>query len=427
MNQQFTKKQNKTNAILVFLVVFLSTRASGIANSNIMIFGVLIYNFWIAYLRKIKPDKSIFIFFSLFGLVVFQNFFRLQEYFDPMRYLKLISLMVIAYLTIKIVRFDFFRHFCRIMYWLILLSIPFYIYQLIAPASLLSLGRTLNSIFPGLMDIATNKENTSLNMLVYTIEFVENFRNSGIMWEPGGFATTIALALYFEMLSNGFKFTRRIWIYIAGVITSFSTTGIIVTTILLLYILFQKASSARSRYLKPVLYFMVTLFTTGTVLAFFQSPILFQKISEEIEVQQYIIENMDSFDEGVQSLGRFGSLEVDLRSIQDKPIFGRGYTDENFREEYENFNFTNGLSTFIGRMGLVGLIWLIISLHRSGNAITLAINGQKKGNILPILVLVISFSNPVLFTPLYLVLQFFFLPFKVKRHEPETVYRYSCA
>lgn len=427
MNPNFTKRQNKTNAILVFLVFFLSTRASGIANSNIMLFGVLLYNIWIAYKRKIKLDRSFIVFFAIFGLIVFQNFLRLQEYFDPMRYLKLVSVMVIAYLTIKIVRFEFFKHFTRIVYWLVLLSFPFYIFQLISPTSLLAIGRSLNGIVPGLMDIATNKENTSLNMLVYTIEFVESFRNSGIMWEPGGFATTIALALYFEMLSNGYKFTKRIWIFIVGVITTFSTTGIIVITILLLYILFQKALAAKSRYLKPILYFTVTLFTVGTILAFFQSPILLQKITEEIEVQQYIIENMDSFDEGVQSLGRFGSLEVDLKSIQDKPLFGRGYTDENFREEYVNFNFTNGLSTFIGRMGLVGLIWLMVSLQRSGNTITLALNGKKKGNILPVLVLVISFSNPVLFTPLYLVLQFFFLPFKVKKHEPGTVYRYSCA
>jgi len=335
-------------------------------------------------------------------------------------------LMVIAYLTIKIVRFDFFRHFCRIMYWLILLSIPFYIYQLTAPASLLSLGRTLNSIFPGLMDIATNKENTSLNMLVYTIEFVENFRNSGMIWEPGGFATLITLAMYFELLASDYSFNRRTLVYLMGIITTFSTTGYLVMLVLLLYVLFKKAATSSSRYFKPVLYFSVTAFAVTSTILFFESPILLQKITEQIEIQQQILEHMEEFDEGVQSLGRFGSLEVDLKSIADKPIFGRGYTDENFRNEYQHFNFTNGLSGYVGRMGLVGLIWILISSYKSGKVITTKLNPKKKGNILMLLVILIAFSNPVLFTPLYLTLQFFFIPFKVKRYEPTPVYSYSC-
>lgn len=423
--RKYTTKREKTNILLVFFVFFLSTRASGISNSNFVLFGALSYCLFMAYLRMIRIDRSFIFFIFIFSAIVFQNLLHLQEYFDLMRYLKLLSVIVISYLTIKMVKFDFFRHFSTIVYYVILISLPFYAWQLVSPGSLHSFGRALNSVLPGLLDIAVNVENTSLNILVYTIEFVENFRNSGIMWEPGGFATIIALAFYFEMLMTDFVFNKRSLVFLLGITTTFSTTGYLVTLIILLFVLSKKAATSTSRYFKPVLYFFATSFLIIAVVMFFESPIFLQKITEEIAVQQEVIMHMDDYDEGVKSLGRFGSMEVDLLSIQDKLFFGRGYTDENFRNEHVHFNFTNGLSTYFGRMGIVGLIWLLFSLHRSGKLIAFGLNPGGKGNILLLLVLLISFSNPVLFTPLYLTLQLFFIPFKVRKNETPLVYSNS--
>lgn len=416
--------KNKTSEWLLVLMVFvLSTRASGLANSNLLLFSVLLYNIYLALYRQIRFDRSFLFFVFFFILITFQNYTHLGPYFDPLRYLKLFSIIIISYLTIKIVKFRIFVHYNNIIYKVVLFSLPFYVWQLLSSGSLYAVGKALNGALPGLMDTVDYLDtNTSLNILVYTIEFVENFRNSGVMWEPGGFATVIAIALYFEFLLYDYKFTKRSWVYLLGIITTFSTTGYLITCLLLFFFLFKMAKKSSSRFLKPILYFSVPVFLTVLVILFFQMPIFYEKILYQFNEQQQLVENVREFD-SFQSLGRFGSLQVDLASIQDQPFFGRGYTDEDFMSAYEVINFTNGLGTFIGRMGIIGFVWLVFSLYRSGKIINAGVNFSGSNfNLLPILVLLIAFSNPVLFTPLFILLQLFFIPFKNTKQYYEPVY-----
>jgi hypothetical protein len=411
------KTLNKTDLFLVFLIFFLSTRASGLSVSNFFLFGSLLLNVIIAYTRKIRIDKPFIIFFVLLMLVVLQNFIRLGEYFDLFRYLKLLSLILTAYLTIKIVRFNFFAHFNTIVLYAVLFSLPFYLWQLVSVESLHHVGKELNGIFSGLMDVSAVAGNESLNIFFYTIEFVENFRNSGPMWEPGGFATVIVLALFFELLQNNYRFSRASWVYVFGIFITFSTTGYITALVVIFFFLAKKAQQSSSRFLKPLLYLLLTAFIIVIGIVFLNTPIFYQKIVTEISTQNEMIANISDYGDRFQSLGRFGSLQVDLSSLQDKFVFGRGYTDEDFKLKYENLNFTNGLSSFVGRMGLVGLAWLLVSLFKSGKLIVYGLTGSASGSmIFLVLVIIIAFSNPVLFTPLFLVLQLFFIPFKQHVH-----------
>ncbi|HZG23053.1 MAG TPA: hypothetical protein VEZ17_00670 [Chitinophagaceae bacterium] len=409
--------KNRTNLCLVLLIFFLSTRASGLSLSNFFLFGSLLLNISIAASRKIRIDKSFVLFFVLLSVVILQNFVELGEYFDVFRYLKFLSLILTAYLTIKIVRMDFFVHFNKIVYYTIWFSIPFYLWQLVSVESLHQVGKSMNAIFSGLMDVSTISGNESLNILFYTIEFVENFRNSGPMWEPGGFATVIVLALFFELLQNNFKFTKVCWVFVLGVLITFSTTGYITALVVIFFFLSKKAQQSSSRFFKPLLYMLLPAFLVTTVIVFLNAPIFYEKIITEITMQSEMIKNLSDYGDKFQSLGRFGSLQVDLSSLEGKFLFGRGYTDENFREKYENLYFTNGLSSFIGRMGLVGLAWLLFSLFKSGKLVVYGLSGSGSGSLTYLLlVIIIAFSNPVLFTPLFLVLQLFFIPFKPHAH-----------
>lgn len=165
-------------------------------------------------------------------------------------------------------------------------------------------------------------------------------------------------------------------------------------------------------------YFMIPVFAMVTAIVFFCTPIFYKKIVTEISVQGEMIQNISNYGDTFKSLGRFGSLQVDVKSIQDNFLFGRGYTDGSFRLKYEHLNFTNGLSTFVGRMGLIGLSWLVLSLFKSGKLIVNGLSGAGSGSFIYfILIILISFSNPVLFTPLFMVLQLFFLPFKLTPDE----------
>lgn len=62
-------------------------------------------------------------------------------------------------------------------------------------------------------------------------------RNSGFCWEAGQFASMIVLALTFHLLRTKEKFykNKSFWILLAGLITTFSTTGFVTFGVLLLF------------------------------------------------------------------------------------------------------------------------------------------------------------------------------------------------
>ena len=156
----------------------------------------------------------------------------------------------------------------------------------------------------------------------------------------------------------------------------------------------------------------------ATVAVFFSSDLMFSKIKFLYIEQMTKVEDMEHVEslglDAKFSLGRFGSLLIDLRSMQENLFFGRGYDDDHFRHgNLENFNLTNGLSNYTARLGILGFIWLLISLSKSGRLLVFALSGSVgKNNILILIVPLIAFSNPVLFTPLYLLLSILFIQFK---------------
>lgn len=410
-----------TDGLLVFLIILLSSRASTIANSEITIFITLIINLIVMIRRRTGIDKRFAWVIPIFLLLIFQNWYQNEGHINVLRYIKLFALISIAYCTIKLVKFSFFAHYNWFIFSTILISLPFYCWQIISADSLHNLGMLVQNFVPWLVET----QPSSQNILFYTIEFVDRYRNSGPMWEPGGFATMIVLAIYFEFLKTGFKFNKKLFVFFLGVFITFSTTGYLLAMILLFVFL---VNTIRNKTSKIKFTFYVTIIPAFIFMAlyiFFTTEIMYNKIMFLFDDQMAKVEDMQHVQDlnlDVKfSLGRFGSLLVDMASIKDNLIFGRGYDDDYFRHgHFESFNLTNGLSNYTARLGIIGLIWLIFSLYQSGRILELSLNGERrKNNILILIVLLIAFSNPVLFTPLYILLSFLFIPFKQTKKPTE--------
>lgn len=408
------------DGLLVFLVLLISSRASVIANADSTLFITLFINLYVMVRRNIKIDKPFIVVVVAFLLLVLQNYYQNDGDINLLRYVKLFSIISIAYFTIKITGFSFFSYYNTFMYAAILCSLPFYLWQVLSTDSLHSFGTALSNIFPGLVDNLPSSQ----NILFHTIEFVDKYRNSGPMWEPGGFATMIVLAIYFEFLKNKFTINKRVLVYFFGVLITFSTTGYLLCMILMFVYLINmiRTKSPRRRFSLYLL--VIPGFLMATVAVFFSSDLMYNKIQFLYNDQMSKVEDMEHVEslglDAKFSLGRFGSLLVDLRSMQENLFFGRGYDDDHFRHgNFESFNLTNGLSNYIARLGILGFIWLLISLSKSGRLLVFALSGSVgKNNILILIVPLIAFSNPVLFTPLYLLLSFLFIPFKPTNTQP---------
>jgi hypothetical protein len=255
-----------------------------------------------------------------------------------------------------------------------------------------------------------HQDTQSLNILLYTIETTENYRNSGAFWEPGGFASFLNLSLVLHLIQNNFQFDRHARIVLLTLLTTFSTTGYVVLFLILVFALANRIAGNITPAKLAIRLFLITVLGFSFFFLFYAVPIFREKIDTQISAQQILIGDIDFDNPNYRSLGRFGSMIVDLRSVQERPIFGRGYSDIEFRDQFQNYNFTNGLTSFVGHFGLVGLAWLLISTYASGKTIFQQTNPKARfPAFITLIVLTIAFSNPILLTPLLLYFQLHFL------------------
>jgi len=395
---------------LTLVLCYIATRANAIALSDVTA-GVFIISTFLIFLKKgIAITRSTWYFIAALVIIFAENYFFTVTTFDVRIYLKLLALCVSVIFFIQISRADFHIALRRIATVFCILSLPLYAWQLLHLQSLITLAHFVHQLTPWIDAGRIHEDVDSLNIFIYTVEATENFRNSGMFWEPGGFASFINISLALHLIRNNFVFDKYASLLICTLLTTFSTTGYVVLFLVILFAASNRMIRNTTPSLVAIRIFIIILIGSSFTYLFYAAPIFRDKIDSQITAQQILIGDIDFKNENFKSLGRFGSMIVDLRSIKDKPFFGRGYSDSEFKEQFEHYNFTNGLTSFIGHFGLVGLIWLIYSTFASGYSL---LKEQKPTGRFPIfitlIILTIAFSNPILLTPLVLVFQLHFI------------------
>lgn len=395
---------------LVFLLCLIATRANILALSDVTV-GLFICIAIIVFLKsKLSITRSTLFFVAGMLLLFAENYFFTVSSFDFKIYIKLLALCVSVICFIQLTQNSLPVLLKRIVVICCLVSLPFYLWQVLHVSSLTALGRSISDWMPWISLGRVHKDTEAINIVLYTIETTENYRNSGPFWEPGGFAGFLNLSLMLHLISNRFNFDRYAQLIILTLLTTFSTTGYVVLFILILFAVINRMIyQTRPALIAIRIFFLLALGLLFFYL-FYALPIFRDKIDTQITAQQIIIGDIDFDNPNYKSLGRFGSMIVDLRSIKDKPLFGRGYSDTEFRNQYENYNFTNGLTSFMGHFGLAGLTWLLLSTYASGKSLFSKYNRQARfPAIITVIVLTIAFSNPILLTPFVLVFQLHFI------------------
>jgi len=106
---------------------------------------------------------------------------------------------------------------------------------------------------------------------------------------------------------------------------------------------------------------------------------------------------------------RFASFYIDFIDFTKDPIFGRGINQKTrYFDKSENLNLSNGLSSWLVTFGLCGFILLIFNLYKS---LLLLCNEYKSKYPIFIVtgILIMAFSEPLLYTPLLFSIQYYYL------------------
>ena len=367
----------------------MSSNASTIALSDWVLLAFGLFSMLLFRIGKLKVDKFFFLFTLFYIGLSFLYVFKfgwLNFTATARVYLKIL----LAYMVIKVVGQDFFRILESIIYKLSFISLPLFTLQLLIPETFTELNGFLEFLIPPVDKGGVRYTNS----IIFSVNPWGIGRNSGFMWEPGGFAAILAIGIYLNSIFSEFRFNKRFVVMSIAMFTTFSTAGYILYMILIAFYMYNT----------NVKYFVLTA-PIAILLGYFllNSDIVKGKIEERFQSRNKTINNLETYSQERKaiSIGRFGSLIVDINDLADHPIIGYGLqAEERTNNLYIDMVRVNGFSDYLVKFGLVGTILMLFNLRKIESLLKRSYYFRGLF-ILPGIVLLLSFSNPLLITPLF--------------------------
>ncbi len=357
-------KKKKLDLLLVFLLLAVSGNPAvdDIANKYIVL---ILFSLFLAKFIFFQKDK----YFSRYFIVIstiFGIIFLLQtimfSFFPVATIAGFYFRLFIGFAVVNTV-IDFPRTYVKIMYYLVILSLIFYIPDQIEQA----LGSSfIRAIFVPLRDIIGQPESFRQVIGLHTFSINTPHRNAGMFWEPGAFAGFLTLAIVFlamikKDLSRSY-YLKSLFVLSIGLFTTMSTTGYIAYPFaLLLHVELGNRSKGHSIPKSiVVLYIIIPLLLVGSMYAFTKLDFLHNKIQHQtLNVKEK---------KGRWQQNRFGTILFDWKYIQRRPFVGWGpnpktrYSLDPYLSRTIISGMGNGMTDFTAKFGLIGMMTFFISL-----------------------------------------------------------------
>ena len=372
-----------------------------------LIFPLVTFGFF--YYKK-KFDLLVLVIISPFVLV-----YLLQTvlYGSPFYFAITLAIRLITiYFAVKLIGKDFLRIFINTIKIITISSLIIFLFQIVGGYSILiSLSNKFTNL--GMDTTILNRP----NFIIYTVQLIEEgqifVRNSGPFWEPGLFAVYLNIVLFLNLFIKKRIFENTNLLFILGIITTFSTTGIVALILnFSLFTFLNKSISLPAR-------FVTITFLIISIPIIFSLPFM----SEKIE---------DSYNKSDVSYSRFGAAVVHWNIIQDFPLTGLPSGEEIFARFYSKYadNISpNGITVMFTKYGiLVGFFYYFL-LYRTGRTIMQLFGEKNKGYAFFIILVIVLFSQTQGNSPIYWAIIFSQFPladFKMKweRFKKVRLYNY---
>ena len=206
--QLISKRKHRQNYFIMLLVIMnsLNSTISFANNLSFLTLSTLVLILF-TYDRKISVITSSLSKIVLFLAVLFILYILKQWDVNPLFMFTTSFRIFLAYLAIRLLNRDgFLYYFKEIVYYGALISIPFYLIQLI---DFNLVFEAISSIQNSIPLLQTDFDSFS-NIIFWGIRLDSEFRNSGFMWEPGAFAAMLLFPIYIQLLINNYKINRKI-------------------------------------------------------------------------------------------------------------------------------------------------------------------------------------------------------------------------
>lgn len=338
---------------------------------------------------------SLLFFFAVYFLAVSIKYYTIQPTFLLTYYL----LFFITYTAVRTLKFNFFLIYEYLLFYFALISLFLWSLQVALG------GDTLYNIFARssfLQDISF-VSGEGVSIFIYSIQTLEtnlinNFsiaRNAGYAWEPGSYGVYLSIGIFINlfMVKNDPAKTKRLVVLILALLSSLSTTGYVLLSLILLFYFVNKDFRRIFLLLPVVIVGFILLFS----LPFMKNKII--DLVNETRTYHYIIE--DSYQrENSTTPQRFTSLIITLIDFKDNPILGIAAHNED-QWTYKvgsRISPISGIGNLLAQFGLTGFLFFVILLARSSFMFARYFNYRGKW-FLFLLIFGVSISYTLIFIP----------------------------
>ncbi|MDQ0476440.1 O-antigen ligase [Chryseobacterium sp. MDT2-18] len=366
--------------------------------ADILLIPIVFYSLLIFFHKGFGVNSSLLVVLMVSILSLLQTLFGFNQ---NIFIFFITSIFFLGYFLIaRITKYHFAIVYDNLMFIISLISLVFFF--LTYNDKLLDFFITNVAVYFHPLNIKSNDPNIfteSTNILIYNFKnFAFSYnRNSGPFWEPGMYAVFLNFALFFNFIRFKRLFSFKNIVFIATIITTFSTTGY-----LGMFFTFITFNLFYSRSKLRLIYIAILLLGSYFV---FQLDFLQSKIVDQLQ-------SADS-----DGASRFGALLIHLQVIGDYPFIGVGEGTSRFIGQYTNAESTaNGITLVFVKYGIpFGLCYYILLLKSCKNIVRHLAQQPNKylGYCLFILFLILAFSQDITIRHFYLFLIFWGLAFSL--------------
>ncbi len=381
--------------ILLFPIIILCSASSAWAFwDQFHYFCLLFYfAFFLIYHRKFD--------LCLFGLILL--WFLINRiavyYWDSDISFNLISgimiKLLISYLAIKTLGNQFWNAFERFIWILTLTALIIHLVLVCIPP----LNPVLGSIFQDwVSEIYLVRIPDAWHSFFYTYmpEQENTLRNAGFMWEPGAFAMIICLGILLYSRENPPSFNTHTLVYLAALVSTFSTCGYGVLCLLMLWFIFNSSLDKGLKIASSILFFILMV-----VFLLYDTEVMLPKLKLYLE---------NTMEPGMNNTfqlleyNRLASFIIYGEKLLEYPL-GFGMVPVYY--EGDEFLGVNGVGMIMIRWGLIGTFLFFFSSFRFfRNSYLVSDNRNWFAALAVVIIFMLFFSNPVADNPLFYLLFF---------------------
>jgi hypothetical protein len=397
--------------LCVFILVIYAGRAnkfveSGfIAVKNVGVFIPIILSVILAIKWKVKFDGHFYFLTFCFGIYFLAISIKYTE-IHPSFFLSYFFNFFVAYIIIKAIKFNLFKIYEYILFYLAFVGLLFWGIQIILG------GDTLFNLFSRIFGFSfSSVTGHGLTAIIYSLQpsdfsLLYGFtipRNCGFAWEPGVFAAYLCLAIFINLFitNSDPNSKKRRWVLIMALLSTLSTTGYVIFLVMILYYLLNKKLNVIILLLPIAVIALICLSTLP-----FMSKKLIQVMDETKQVDQLLEETYGvDFQSNPQ---RFTSIMISVKDFANNPILGMGGNNEASwtYKMGSRISTVSGIGNLLAQFGVMGFIFFVVISYKS--SLFFSNYYDYKGKLLLFfIILFISVSYSIIFTPVILIFWMF--------------------